>query len=75
MRRRNKKKYKKVIIDYTDPNPFKEFHIGHLMNNTIGESLSRIFEFEGAKVKRVCYQGDVGIHVAKAIWGKMHNPD
>lgn len=66
-------KNKKVIIDYTDPNPFKEFHIGHLMSNAIGESLSRIFEFQGAKVKRVCYQGDVGIHIAKAIWGKMEN--
>ena len=43
------------------------------MSNAIGESLSRIFEFQGAKVKRVCYQGDVGIHVAKAIWGKMEN--
>lgn len=62
-------KNRKTIIDYTDPNPFKEFHIGHLMSNAIGESLSRIFEFEGAKVKRVCYQGDVGMHVAKAIWG------
>jgi len=68
-------KNKKIIVDYTDPNPFKEFHIGHLMSNAIGESLTRIFEFQGAKVKRVCYQGDVGIHVAKAIWGKMHNPD
>ena len=68
-------KNKKVIIDYTDPNPFKEFHVGHLMNNTIGESLSRIFEFEGAKVKRVCYQGDVGIHVAKAIWGKLQKSE
>ena len=68
-------KNKKVIIDYTDPNPFKEFHIGHLMSNAIGESLSRIFEFQGAKVKRVCYQGDVGIHVAKAIWGKIQKPE
>jgi len=68
-------KNKKVIIDHTDPNPFKEFHIGHLMTNTIGESLSRIFEFQGAKVKRVCYQGDVGIHVAKAIWGILKNKD
>lgn len=68
-------KGKKVILDYTDPNPFKEFHIGHLMSNAIGESLSRIFEFEGAKVKRVCYQGDVGIHVAKAIRGKIKKPD
>ncbi|MBI3631271.1 MAG: arginine--tRNA ligase [Candidatus Staskawiczbacteria bacterium] len=72
---RNKElRNKKVIIDYTDPNPFKEFHIGHLMSNAIGESLSRIFEFQGAKIKRVCYQGDVGIHVAKAIWGKLKNP-
>jgi arginyl-tRNA synthetase len=69
--RGTKLKNKKVIIDYTDPNPFKEFHIGHLMSNAIGESLSRIFEFQGAKIKRVCYQGDVGMHVAKAIWGKM----
>jgi len=68
-------KNKKVIIDYTDPNPFKDFHVGHLMNNAIGESLSRIFEFQGAKVKRVCYQGDVGIHVAKAIWGKLQKPE
>jgi arginyl-tRNA synthetase len=66
-------KNEKVIIDYTDPNPFKEFHIGHLMSNAIGESLSRIFEFQGAKVKRVCYQGDVGMHVAKAIWGKVQD--
>jgi arginyl-tRNA synthetase len=63
---------RRIILDYTDPNPFKEFHIGHLMNNAIGESLSRIFEFQGAKVKRVCYQGDVGIHVAKAIWGVLN---
>ncbi len=66
---------KKIIIDHTDPNILKEFHIGHLMSNTIGESLSRIFEFQGAKVKRVCYQSDVGLSVAKAMWGiiKMQN--
>jgi len=73
--RGNQLKGKKVIIDYTDPNPFKEFHIGHLMSNAIGESLSRIFEFQGAKVKRVCYQGDVGLHVAKAIWGKLQKQE
>ena len=28
---------KKIIYDYTDPNPMKEFHIGHLMSNTVGE--------------------------------------
>lgn len=59
---------KKIIIEYTDPNPFKEFHIGHLMSNAIGEAISRLVEWQGAEVKRACYQGDVGLHVAKAVW-------
>lgn len=62
---------REVMVEYTDPNPFKVFHIGHLMTNTIGESLSRIAEFTGAKVVRACYQGDVGMHVAKTIWAIM----
>ena len=68
-------KNKKMIIEYTDPNPFKEFHIGHLMPNVIGESLSRIIECNGSDLKRVNYQGDVGLHVAKAIWGKLQKPE
>ena len=59
----------KVIVEYTDPNPFKEFHIGHLMSNAVGESLSRIVEAQGAEVKHACYQGDVGMHVAKTVYG------
>jgi arginyl-tRNA synthetase len=62
---------KKIITEYTDPNPFKQFHIGHLMSNTIGEAISRLYEFGGADVTRVCYQGDIGPHVAKCIWGMM----
>ena len=58
----------KITVEYTDPNLFKEFHIGHLMDNAIGESIARIVELNGAKVKRVCYQGDVGLHVAKTVW-------
>ncbi len=60
---------KKYIFEYTDPNPFKEFHIGHLYTNTVGESIARLHIAVGADVKRVNYQGDVGIHVAKSIWG------
>ena len=62
-------KGKKVMVEYTDPNPFKAFHIGHLMTNIIGESLARLLEFSGATVFRANYQGDVGMHVAKALWG------
>ncbi len=63
------KKGKKISIEFTDPNPFKEFHIGHLYSNTIGESLARLQEGCSANVWRADYFGDAGIHVAKAIWG------
>ncbi|OGG00186.1 arginine--tRNA ligase, partial [Candidatus Gottesmanbacteria bacterium RBG_13_37_7] len=70
---------KKIMVEYTDPNPFKEFHIGHLYSNGVGESLSRLLESLGADVKRADYFGDVGMHVAKSIWGMKqkhttHNP-
>lgn len=60
---------KRVMVEYTDPNPFKEMHIGHMMSNTIGESVSRLVGNAGATLVRANYQGDVGPHVAKAIWG------
>lgn len=62
------KRDRRVMVEYTDPNPFKVFHIGHLMSNAIGESISRLVESDGAQVIRACYQGDVGLHVAKTIW-------
>lgn len=60
---------KKVMVEYSQPNPFKPFHIGHLMSTTIGEAMSRLVEFSGATVYRANYQGDIGLHVAKGIWG------
>lgn len=62
---------KRIMVEYTQPNPFKPFHIGHLMSNTIGESLARLYEYSGAEVRRANYQGDVGLHVAKCLWGLM----
>ncbi len=64
-------KGKKVVVEYTDPNPFKEFHIGHLYTNTVGESISRLQSAIGGDVWRADYFGDVGMHAAKAIWGLM----
>ncbi|MEK7095619.1 MAG: arginine--tRNA ligase [Patescibacteria group bacterium] len=68
-------KGKKVMVEYTDPNPFKIFHIGHLMSNTIGESISRFIEFSGAEVIRANYYGDVGLHVAKTMWALLQNKE
>lgn len=73
---RNKKlQDQKIIVEYTDPNPFKQFHIGHLMSNSIGEAIARVLEWNGASVFRACYQGDVGMHVAKALWGMIERND
>ncbi len=60
---------KKVLVEYTDANPFKEFHIGHLFTNAVGESMARLFMMNGADTKRINYQGDIGLHVAHAVWG------
>ena len=68
-------KGKKIMVEFTDPNPFKEFHIGHLYSNIVGESLAKLFESAGATVQRVNYQGDVGMHVAKAIWGILQKKE
>jgi arginyl-tRNA synthetase len=62
-------KGKKAVVEFTDPNPFKIFHIGHVMANTVGESVARLLEWTSADVKRFCYQGDVGRHVALTIYG------
>ncbi len=62
-------KGKKIIVEYAQPNPFKPFHIGHLMSTAVGEAISRFVEASGADVFRANYQGDIGPHVAKCIWG------
>ncbi len=58
----------RVFAEYGNPNPFKEMHLGHLMGSVIGEALSRLAENAGAAVARDTFGGDVGPHVAKALW-------
>ncbi|MBI2074678.1 MAG: arginine--tRNA ligase, partial [Candidatus Levybacteria bacterium] len=62
---------RKIMLEFADPNPFKEFHIGHLRNITLGESFARLLEAQNAVLWRVDYQGDVGMHVAKALYGLL----
>jgi arginyl-tRNA synthetase len=67
----NEKGKGKVLVEYTDPNCFKVFHIGHLMANTIGEATARLYEAGGYDVMRVCYPSDIGRNVAMGVWGVM----
>ncbi len=58
-----------IIFEYTSPNLFKPLHIGNLVGNIVGESISRLFEFGGATLYRVNYPSDIGLTVAKGVWG------
>lgn len=60
-------KYKNVLIEHSSPNLFKPFHIGHLMNNTIGISISRLYEYSGANIKETSFPSDVSLGIAKSI--------
>lgn len=59
---------KKVICEFSDPNPFKVLHVGHLYTSIVGEAISKLFELSGAEVVRANFGGDVGLHVAKTIF-------
>lgn len=60
---------KKIMVEYAHPNTHKEMHIGHMRTLITGEAISRLLEAAGAKVFCANYQGDIGPHVAKAIFG------
>src|SRR5581483_7395873 len=59
---------KSVVVEYSDPNPFKELHVGHLYDGIVGDVIANLYEAKGGKVHRVNFGGDVGLHVAKAMW-------
>jgi arginyl-tRNA synthetase len=65
----NSKKNERILIEYTDPNPFKMMHIGHLYTNTVGESFARLQESTGAEGKRAKLSRRCRIACAKTIVG------
>ena len=63
------RKGEEIIFEYTSPNLFKPLHIGNLVGNIVGESISRLMEYGGATLHRVNYPSDIGPTVAKGVWG------
>lgn len=57
-----------VVAEYSDPNPFKVLHAGHVYTTVVGDGIATLFEIAGAKVHRVNFGGDVGRHVAITMW-------
>ena len=64
---------KEILVEFGDPNPFKEMHIGHLYSLIVGDAIASLLDANGASVRRLGYHGDVGRHVAMAIWGMQNN--
>ena len=61
----------KVLVEYSDPNPFKPLHAGHLYTTLVGDVIARMVEYAGAEVVRLNFGGDVGLHAAKSMWAIM----
>jgi arginyl-tRNA synthetase len=63
----DEKKGEKILLEHTSTNLFKPFHIGHLVNNSLGESIGRILKFSGNEVEVISFPSDVSPGIAKTI--------
>jgi arginyl-tRNA synthetase len=66
---------KSVLVEYAQPNTHKEFHVGHVRNALYGQAVVNIMRKNGYATTAASYLGDIGAHVAKALWGlkKFHD--
>ncbi len=60
-----------VMIEFSCPNTNKPLHLGHLRNNTIGESTAAILAANGAEVRKVNLINDRGVHICKSMLAYM----
>ncbi len=59
----------KVMVEYSQPNTHKAFHVGHMRNVCLGDAIVQLLRATGHEVVAANYLGDVGTHVAKCLWG------
>ncbi len=62
----------KIMVEFSQPNTHKAFHVGHLRNMVLGDAVCRMLEFAGNDVIRANYIGDIGLHVIKWLWNYMN---
>ncbi len=66
---------KRVVVDYSSPNTAKQMHVAHIRSMVVGESISRLFDFAGAKVIRDNHIGDWGTQYGKLLYAYKHHLD
>ena len=66
---------KTIMVEFSSPNTNKPLHLGHVRNNLLGWSVSRLLEANGHKVLKVNLVNDRGIHICKSMlaWLKTAN--
>ena len=73
-------KSKKIVVEFSSPNTNKPLHLGHLRNNFLGDSISKILKAGGNNVIKVNIVNDRGIHICKSMlawkkWGSGETPE
>ncbi len=64
-------KGERVMVEFSQPNTHKAFHVGHLRTMFLGDSVATILTNAGYEVVRANYIGDIGLHVIKWLWNYM----
>ncbi len=65
---RNPRRNEQVMVEFSQPNTHKAFHVGHLRSAILGDVISRLLDAAGYDVVRANYPGDIGLHVMKWLW-------
>ncbi len=67
----NKSLGQRVMVEFSQPNTHKAFHVGHLRNVILGNAVCNILTSAGYEVVRANYIGDIGLHVIKWLWNYL----
>jgi arginyl-tRNA synthetase len=65
-------KKEKIIVEYPSVNPNKPWHLGHLKNAVLGDSIARIHNAAGYDVEREDFIEDLGMQVVESLWGYLN---
>jgi arginyl-tRNA synthetase len=65
-------RHEQVMVEFSQPNTHKAFHVGHLRSAILGDVVSRLLDAAGYDVVRANYPGDIGLHVMKWLWNYMN---
>lgn len=68
---RSPRNQQRVMVEFSQPNTHKAFHVGHLRNVILGNSVCNILDSAGYDVVRANYIGDIGLHVIKWMWNYL----